>query len=534
MPTVNVAGLPASRKTPGIYLNVILGGAATSAGDAPRKIVILANKITSSLTGASPSFTVPAGTLAAATPTAVGSPDDVATYAGLGSEAHRMARRVFAQYPEADVTLCLVAESGGAKASAVYTFATTATAAYTVRFRLNGRQIDVAVSVGDTATVIATNCAAAVLALPQLPVTAQFSAGVLTLTAKHPGPRGNDLVTSAAFVDSSGRETNITTSSTASPGATTCTLSGVTTVEGTYFLSGGTTADDATNALAALASKTYHRYVPAHRDATNLDLIDAQLDAMAGVTSQMRQQAVACTPAASGAATTLAVGRNAKRLQLVWHYNSPLAPEEVAAQVCAARLIGDGQAGGALDGEATDPAANLDGLLLRDVVPQPNVAEQPTPIEVESALNNGLTVLVPSAGGRCAVARSITTCSLINSQPNYSVLDTSVPTILDYVADDLQADLAATFKGCKLAPDSTDGSPPKQPGVATPSYVKARIRTKLKGYEQDAAILQNVDAHAALLQVVLDATPGRLDAEIPADPMPGLHILGGNVRQVAA
>lgn len=533
MTTISVPGVPTSRKTPGFYFSVLLGGAATSSLDVPRKILIIANKITSNLTAASPSYTVTAGTLATATPTQLGSADDALTYAGQGSEAHRMARRIFEQYPDADVSLVLVAESGGVRASAVYTFATTATVAYTVRFRLNRKTIDVAVAVGDTATVIATNCATAILAQPDLPVTAQFSAGALTLTAKHPGPRGNDLVTSAAFVASTGVETNITTSSTTSPGATTGILSGQTTVESTYFLSGGTTADDCTAALAALTSTVYHRYVCAARDATQLDLVVTQLNAMAVATSQLRQQAVTCSPATSGTATTLATGRNAARLQIVWHYNSPLSCEEVAAQVCAARLAGDSVAGGTLGGEADDPSANLDGLILASVLPQPYAAEQPTPTEIENALNNGLTPLAPSSGGRTSVVRSITSRSLANSQPNYSVLDTSVPTILDFVADDLQADASTFFHGYKLAPDSGDGSPPKQTNVTTPRYVRARFLFKLKTYES-SAIVQNVDLHAALLKVVMSATAGRLDCEIPVDPGNGLHILAGNVRQVAA
>jgi phage tail sheath gpL-like len=533
MPTINVPGVPASRKTPGFYFSVLLGGAATSSIDVPRKVLILANKITSNLTAASPSYTVVAGTLATATPTQIGSADDALTYAGQGSEAHRMAMRVFEQYPDADVTLCLVAESGGVRASAVYTFATTATAAFTVRFRLNGKTIDVAVASGDTATVIATNCATAILNQPDLPVTAQFSVGALTITAKHPGPRGNDLVTSAAFVNSSGVETNITTGSTTSPGATTGILSGVTTVESTYFLSNGTTADDCTSALAALTSRTYHRYVSAARDATQLDLIVGQMNAMAIATSQMRQQAVAGSPASSGTATTLATGRNAAREQIVWHYNSPVSAEEVAAQVCAARLAGDSVSGGTLIGEADDPGANLDGLLLHGILPQPYAAEQPTPTEIENALNNGLTPLAPASGGRTSVVRSVTSRSLANSQPNYSVLDTTVPTVLDFVADDLQTDLATFFHGYKLAPDNTDGSPPRAPSVTTPNLIRDRIKFKLKQYEGDMAIVQNVDAHDSLLKVVLSATPGRVDCEIPVESIAGLHILAGNVRQVS-
>jgi phage tail sheath gpL-like len=534
MPTVTIAGLPASHKTPGFYFAVLLGGVATSAADAPLKVAILAPKVTTTLTNTAPSFSVTAGTLADATPTPVYSPDDARTYAGQGSDAHLAAQAVFAAMPDADVTLCLVAESGGTAASAVLTFATNASAAYTVRFKLNGKTIEVAVASGDTPTVIATACANAILDEPDLPVIAQFAVGALTLTAKHPGPRGNQLVVEAAFVNAAGIETRITSSSTTSPGATTGIWSGVTTTEATYALAGGATAESVVAALAALGSATYDRYVVAHNDATNLDLVVAQLDLLAGVTQQRLQQAVCCSPAASGAAITLAVARNAARLQTVWHYNTPLSPVQVAGQVAAARLAGDNAAGGTLAGEATDPSTNLDGIVLATVPPQHHVAERPTPNEIRDALNNGLTPLEPAPAGRTAIVRSITTRSLAAGQPNYSVLDTSVVSILDAVARELRADLSTVFRGKKIRPDTADGAPPKAPNVVTPRMIRSRILFKLTQFEQDNGWIENVALHAPLLVVVMSATAGRVDCEIPVDPGSGLHILGANVRQVAA
>lgn len=531
--TIQVAGLSSSRKTPGIYLAAIVGGVPTSAGEVPEKIILLGNKITSNITAAAPSFTVTAGTQANATPVFIASADDAASYFGRGSELHREAIRLFEQQPDALVYAVATAESGGARASVICTFATTATGAFTVRVRMAGKTFDVAVASGDTATVIATAVANAILDEVDLPVTAQFSVGALTISAKHPGPRGNAYHARLSFVDSAGRETTITTGSTSSGNATTGILSGGAAEGGVYLFTGGTTQDDVTAVLAVIASTRYDRYVSAFRDAANLDLIAAQLDSMAGVLTQKRQQYIACSPDTLATATTLATGRNDARGQIVWHYVSPLPPEEVAAQECAARLAGDSAAGGQLVGESTDPAANLDGLLLRSIEAQYDVADQPLATEIESALNNGLTPLQP-AGSKTSVVRSITTRSLDGaSQPNYSVLDTSNVTVIDYCADDLQLDLATVFAGKKLAADPANGQPPQIANVVTPNSARARIHWKLKQYEE-AGILRDVDANLPLLVVAEDpSVAGKLLAEIPAEPMPGLHIFGGNVRQVA-
>jgi phage tail sheath gpL-like len=511
---------------------VILGGAPTSAGAVAKKILLVGNKITTTLTNSAPSFSVAAGTKANASPEFLASADDAATYFGRGSELHRMALRVFEQYPDALVYGCAVAESGGNRATVVCTFATNASAAFAVRVRIAGKTIDVPVASADTPTVIATAVANAILDEVDLPVTAQFSVGALTISAKHPGPRGNSLHARLSFVDGAGRETTITTSSTGSGAGTTGQMSGGAAESGVYLFTGGTTADDVTAALAALASTKFDRYVLAMRDATNVDLVAAQLDSMAGVTNQKRQQFITCTSDTLANATTLATARNDSRGQIVWHYVSPLPPEEVAAQVCAARLAGDNVVGGSLVGEASDPAANLDGVGLRSIAAQLDVADQPTTTEIESALNNGLTPLAPR-GAFASVVRSITTRSLdASSQPSYSVLDTSNVTICDHVADDLQSDLTATFAGCKLASDSDDGEPPDVARVVTPSIIRSRLHYKLKGYE-GAGIIRDVDANLALLVVEEDAgVAGRVNAEIPCEPIPGLHVLGGNVRQV--
>ena len=534
--SISIPGLSASTKTPAVYLNVILGGPGTSAGAAPESILLIGNKLESAISAASPTISVAAGTMALATPTFCASVDDAITLCGQGSELHRMARAVFAQYPAANLFVAANAVSAGSAAAADLTFATTATAAFTVRLLLCDQAIEVAVSTGDTATDIATAVATAVNDAADLPYYAQFAAGVVTFTAKMAGTRGNSLIVDAYFVLGT-TSTRITGSSTTSPGATTGQWTSIGSVIGTEFpLSGGTTADSIANVITAIASQRYNRIVVSSNDSTNLTRLTTHLDALAGVTVGLRQQGIGATIDTLANAITLATGQNAARLQVGFHFASKLPGPEVAAVLAAARLAGDGSVGGNLVGESADPAANLDGCQLATILAQPAALDQPTATEVESALNNGLAVLVPSTArpGFCALARSITSRSQANNVPNFAVIDTEFVTACDYVADDLQSYLATTYAGFKLGADSANGNPPLSPRVTTPSLVRAVILDRLSAYEA-RSILRDVTDNLALLVVQADpVVSGRLNCEIPCEPVSGLHIIAGNVRQIAS
>ncbi len=559
--SIAVPGVPASRKTPGVAFNVILGGAGTSAGIAPVRIMLLGNMIATAITGSSPTLSVAAGTASVENVYPVASDTDALALFGAGSELHRMSAAVLSQYPSATLFACPVAESGGTAASGVLTFATTATAAGTVRFNLCGEVIDVAVASGDTVTTIAAAAAAAINnanALPYTaqnssgvltvemsfgagapvpdPYTAQNSSGVLTFTAKHKGPRGNVDVVDAYFLASGAvTATRITTSSTASGFGTTGTWSSTGTIGNEITLSSGSTADNFANALAAIEPSRYDRIVVACIDSTNLGRVSTALTTQAGPTIQKLQQGIAASVDTYANSISLAAGLNAARMSMAWHFASALPPPDVAAQYAAARVGGDaGVASAAIPGEGDDPAANLNGLELATITAQRTVADQPTATEIENALNNGLTPLAPSVDrpGFVTVVKAITTRASANGVPNYAVLGTQSVTVPDYVADFLRSDLRTTYRGFKLAPDSADGLPPTAPRVVTPSIARGHIARRLAAMEAQG-ILINVAANLPLLVVEIDTNnPARLNCEIPAAVIPGLDIIAGNIRQL--
>ena len=534
MSGIAVAGVPASRKTPGVALNIIFGGSGTSAGAAPLSIMLLGNK-SAAVSVSSPTYAQAAGTAAVATAVAVASADDAAVLFGFGSELHIMAIAVFAQQPNATLWACPVAEAGTAGTAAL-TFVTNASAAGTVRFSLCGEIIDVPVASGDTITAIAAACCTYINAVTSLPYYAQNSAGVVTFTAKNTGPRGNVLVVDAYFIAAGAQvPSRILAAAPVSSGFGTTgqwTTSG--TLGGEVTVAGGATQDSFANALAAIEPSRYDRVVGACIESTNAGRISTALASQAGPTIQLLEQGVVASVDTYANSVTFAATMNASRMQTAWHLASALPPPAIAAQVAAGRVAGDSAIGGDLVGEADDPAANLNGVQLATITAQRDVADRPTATEIENALNNGLTPLAPSTSrpGFVEIVKSITTRSTSGGVANYAVLGTQNVTVPDYTADYLRAAVRAAYRGAKLRPDAPDGLPPRIPRVVTPSIVRGFLAQQLAALEA-RGILINVEANLPLLVVEINATnPSRLDCEIPAAVIPGFDILAGNVRQL--
>lgn len=529
--TITIPGFDTSTKYPGVYLAEVFGGAATSPGDVATKTLIVGNMHGSALTGSTPSFSIAAGTAALVTPYQLFSPDDAKAYFGAGSELHRMAKAFFKVYPTG--TLYGLATAQGSTASTgVITMTGTPTAALVARVFVNEDSVDVAIAASDSVTTIATAIATAINQQPDWPCTAQYSAGVVTLTAKHTGLRSANIQFRATLLNATTTAEAVAGSLAATLTGSTLTLSGGTAVSGAYCLTGGTTEETTTAALAAIVATRFHRIVIAQQTSTELARVAAQVDSMAAVGTQLRQQWVAGSTGTYAATVTLADAQQKVRGQIVWSYVNPCGPGEIAAAACAGRLYGDAQAGGSTVGEVSDANANLDGITLAGTKIARSVADRPTRTQMNSALGAGITPLEPTGTGLLRITRSVTTRSEDDAgNPNYTVLDTSIVTTLDYESDGLEADLAVKRAGKKLAPDASDGSGPTIANVWTPSIIRAAIHQRLKTAEAEGRLI-DVDALAPQLTVVRDPdTAGRALASVPMRPTPGLHQIAVAVRQ---
>jgi phage tail sheath gpL-like len=537
--SINVPGFSPGWLVPGVFGFALFAGGVAGGGARQRAHVHLGNRIASAITGSAPTLSVAAATRAANTLTRVLSDEESAAYFGRGSELHRMAIRHFRQHPGGVLYQIAIPESSGgsvAKARGTVTFVGACEGNATFRLYIAGRTIDLPISGTPAASVaiatMAEDLCDVVNAIDDLPVTAQFSSGVCTITAKHNGARGNQIEFAAEWVTDTSR---VTVSSTAvAPGngvATTAALSTNTGALGSGV--DGSTAEDISTALALLEARAWRIALSMNDDVT-LAALDTWLTAQAAVSVQNRHQAVACTRGTLGDSSTDATDRNNERLQLAWHYRSPVPCDEVAAQILAGRSIGDAIAGGTTLGEENDPNTNLDGLILRDVIPQRDEGDRPTLNEMQTGLAAGLAPLVASGvqPGACELLSSVTTRTrgVSSGSTSYAVHQTSVVTSVDHCTDTLRADFQTEFRGYRIVADDVEITADR---TTSPSRVRAWTYAKLRGFEQDA-ILRNVEANEDSLAIEEDTgMAGRLLGEIPMQCVPGLRQFAFVARQRA-
>jgi phage tail sheath gpL-like len=485
--------LDTSNRIPGSYIEVQLGVGISSAGDAPRKVLLCGHETS-------------AGSATADTPVAVYSEADAVDLFGQGSELHLMVRSALRAYRGVTLFAVPLAEPGAGTAASDATLIFSSgpsTADGSVTLYIRGERIDVAIPSGSSATVAGGLVADAINDLPDLPVTASNGAGTVTVTAKTKGTRGNNI-----SIRSSGTATGLAIAH-GSP----------------RYLASGATVDTITTALAAIDPERYHLIAVAHDDAVTVGLWKTHVNDNAAPTEGRRQQVVCGTKDTLANAITLATGINAARVQVAWHYNADDEPSVVAAAVASTRA--------GLEG--ADPAAPMSqphGTVLGGLRPQYATADRPISSELKSALDNGITPVSLDNAGNAYILRSVTSRSQdTTGAPNYAVLDTSKVTVPDYVADQLESWWSSFVQVAgKLAPDDADGEPPP-PGVATPSTIKDGIYAELKALEPQ--MLVNVDLQLPNLVVEIAASPdGRVNALIPCDVVEGAYQFAAGVQQV--
>ena len=505
--SIPLTGLAASDPVPGLnYIEVNFAQGPASIGSNTYPIILIGNKTTA---GSATADTVVYG--GPNSPVPLQTTQDFINLFGVGSELHRMAKRVLAINTQTPLYAIAVTESVGVAATLAVTFVTTAAANATCRLYMGDDFVDTSITSGDLIGAIATNVAANINAKTDWAVTASATLGVVTVTAKQKGLRGNQL-RGSCVITGTGVATTVT------PTAQTS-------------FTGGTTADSNVAALATLNPFRYYYMVSAAEDATQFGAVATQVATQAGPLVGIRQRAIAGSIDTSGNVTTIATGVNAARAAIVWMQNADLTPAELAANMAAVIALKEAP----LSGIATnfDSFGNDASSQALWKVPAPRSGTAPSRATIKSALNNGISPIGVNANGSTYLVSMITTRSLSGAQPDFRTRDWHKVTVMDRYADDLGNKFSLQFAGKKIADDPAVGQRLPGPTVVTPRIVLAAINKLTDDYD-NLDCLQNAAQIKANTQSIREASPTtRISNRIPLQPIDVLHQLASALDQTA-
>lgn len=392
--------------------------------------------------------------------------------------------------------------------------ANTATGSGTLKLWIHGVLVTVYVASGDTVSTQATNIDKAIKAASRdLCVTSSAALGVVTITYRHVGTRGNSV---ALKVEA---ESSIT--------ASTYTLSATS-------LGSGSGDDVLTTALATAATSRYHYYVHAHVTSTQLAAIKSQLNTMAGPLIGRRQQSICCVSTSLGSATTLVQAVNAERMQMLWLVSSSTLPCVVAAAWAGKRVLA----------ESTSISTNLsyfnnpDDTSLGTVVAAPySEANWLTDSQANSSLDVGLTpVQINGTTKEPFISLSITTHSLdSNSNPDVRTLTTNYVTVPDSFADEFTSWVSTAFPNKVLVQDQQSGDDPLPGNATTPGLIKSLWKQRAETVFSNNTFthLYDLDAdYASWAFNLVSGNPNRVAVTMACTPAPWFTQISAMVNQL--
>lgn len=511
-PSIPVIGLSTTDFVPGTYLQLNFGAGPSAGTVSPISLLLMGNATATSYAATAnlvdgyiwgpdvEGFTISSET-------------DVVNNFGRGSELHRMYKRV-AKVNQGTTPVYFVAvkESTGAAATGSITFTTTATGNGAVRVYVGDQFVDTAVTTGDTVGTIATNVAAAVNSMLDWAVTASPSSGTVTLTSKQKGPRGNSI----RFA---GRMQGVSVGTTSS-------------AQSFANLSGGTTADVWTNALATINPHKFSYIASPGEDSTgsgNLGELVAQVVTNANPIPGIRQRVFGAFTGSLGAANTFAKNLNSPLADVVWQPNSNLTPGELAAYTAGAVCLGESQAVPLLNWDYLGTTPKTASLWQ---VSAPFDGSAPSRNDLKSALMSGVSPVATLTGGASSLVSLITTYSQdpVTSNLDTRVRDHSIVTIMYIGADLIQTMVSQSFANKQAANDPPKGQKPPTSQVVTPSILVSAVN-KVLTRMNDNGLLQNLADSLAATQAVLN-TPTQFGVLVQLQPISVAHQFAINLNQV--
>jgi len=524
-----IPGLSNATKRPGFFGQVVNPAGQQSLSSQQLVVLLAGNKTSAG------SMTVEGQ------PQQIFSADDADSLAGPGSELACMAYGIGGTGAAGGVVggalaaqgvqifLGSIAEAAGVAATATITIAGSWTTGGTLIYRLSGIPVTVNTLPGDTATNVAANIVLAVNGNSRLPFTAANAAGVVTVTCKNVGVRGNwhsifQVVTQMAS------------------GMTSTLAGGTSLTGGGKHFTGGTGSDSPSNLLATIVAQQFDRIAAAcgdnTLDTTNLPTWRTQMNTQASPGTGILQQLIAASNDTFGNAQSLAkTTLNDIRFQLLWGLNVETHPYVIASTFAATRAVA----------ETIDPDSYYDSIVysntLPGVAPQSQGADRASASQVETALASGVTPLLTMADGTVRISRSITTHCMNGTNTDFRVLDTSGTTVTDYVLQAASLLWSGSFLpgNPRVQDNPASQLPAPKQGVAYPQLWNAALYNLLQqlaagtGLTTGLPILDanTVAANPPVSQFAGGPTPHIMSA---AEIVPAFnqHQLGQQIRNVTS
>lgn len=394
--------------------------------------------------------------------------EDAVAWGGEGGIAAEMAEMFLANNRTGDVSLFLLADPAGARATGTITLTGTPTANGTLVVNIGGRRIAIAVNAAETVTTIATRLVAAITALvgrQAAQVTAANAAGVITLTARHFGTVGNAIPVIVAPEPEIPVPAGLTAVATA--------------------MTGGTMEADIAPAISAIATEWWTDLVFPQISTAYATTLATELERRWNAMVRLDAHVWGAAVGNFSALSTLGNARNS-RFMTELGVNAPAnTPWAWAA---------------ALAGRATffllnDPARQLRGIPLAGIQ-APLSVNRFIDTERDLLLRDGISTWLATDDGQVVLERVITQ----NQRTTLGVEDTAwldVMTVktLSRIRYDWGAYMTATWPRAKLADDNAAAAE-FDPEIATPRRLHNSWAARCALYERLGWIQQASESAA--------------------------------------
>jgi len=392
------------------------------------------------------------------------------------------------------------ATSGGSPVAAAgtVTFAGTITASGTAYLTVCGEEMSFAYTTNTTVTQIAAGFKALINARAHLPVTADNTAGVLTITAKILGQsQGDGTVGVIRYRSSATAGTGLTaTDSGAALGLGTGTAG-----------ADGTTTENAglVSALANIDTARFHYMGFSVWDTTDTAAIETHVAAKSEPNPGLRCVSVSAYTDTLSNCATIAVARNFERHHIVWQKNSEHDTAELAANVVAILQKHE---------EVDSAFAGFDSYRRSDwgILAAYDRADWPSSDDIDDAVTDGIIpVSSDQAGSSVAMMVNTRSKNSAGTEDDFRATERHRVAVMDDFVDTVLVQHANqwTSKGFKLRDDqrNLDGSinvnQKRGANVLTPSTYQAWFLRRIQDFV-DAERFQDAAEWKASTRINID------------------------------